>query len=92
MKCPQCSTEMQAGFTMVDVKKGWLPLLAGFGLNAYQHLWFFSGEQQDEKAMRMASISASGELVLKAAEPRRAFRCGGCKAVFLMGTGRTETL
>jgi hypothetical protein len=90
MKCPQCAAEMRPGLAVVKMKSAVLPMLAGFGLNGYQHLWFVPTGAPDEQALRMAMVSADGELVLKAALPARAWDCRACRTTVIVGEGPAE--
>ena len=95
MKCPQCGTEMQSGIAVVWPKAGLLLTLLGYaGLNSFQHLWFVSGEALDEQAARRTAMMSVGrgkaDLVLKAAQPGRAWACSGCKTTVIVGGGLAE--
>jgi hypothetical protein len=81
---------MRPGLAVVKMKPAWLPVLAGHGLNCYQHLWFVPTGARDEQAVRMAMVLVDGELVLKAAQPARAWDCRACRTTVIVGEGPAE--
>jgi hypothetical protein len=76
---------MQSGMAIIKVKPEFLPVLAGVGMNCYQHLWFVPAVTE-AAAVRAATIDGSGELVLKVGQPRTAERCKGCGLIVLINS------
>ena len=84
MNCPHCGSEMQSGVVIIKMKPGLMPLLAGIGMNCYQHLWFVSADVTNSAAVRAATIDGSGEMALKAGQAGPAERCQSCGLIALI--------